>query len=171
MRLYSQPAISDRPTKHREDIVSRRSYVRSYFHSTRQNTRVPVCTPLRLRRNPAFGVWLLLRRDRFSARLGPSCPLSPSHCGWLSESSSPPPYNRRFLDTLVHVNDADVRASVYHGCRLEVILLRQVCTHRVYDRMGAPTSTVIKHRVNERRKPSAVLFAEQQKSNIPAQCR
>ena len=71
----------------------------------------------------------------------------------------------------VHINDVGVRAGVCHGRRLEAIILRQVCTHRVYDRMGAPTSTVIKHRVNEMRKTSAVLFAEQQKSNIPAQCR
>jgi len=41
-----------------------------------------------------------------------------------------------------------------------------IIVSRVYDRMGAPTSTVIKHRVSERRKTSTVLFAEQQKGNI-----
>jgi len=161
VRLYSQPAISDCLTKlHRTSRRHRQSsIVRSLDSAEHQSTR----TPLRRHRDPAR--FRCIQRlaatpPRPIFRSSRACPPSPSHCGWPSESSSPPSYNWRFSDALVHVNDADVCVSVCHGRRLEAIILRQVCTHRVYDRMGAPTSTVIKHRVNEMRKPSAVLFAE-----------
>jgi len=172
VHLYSQPAIFECHTKlHRTSRrYCRSSVVRSLDSAEYQSTR----TPLRRHRDPAH-----LRCIRRPAATPPrpifsssrTCTPSLLHCGWPSESSSPPSYNRRFSDALVHVNDAAVRASVCHGCRLEAIILRQVCTHRVYDRMGAPTSTVIKHRVNAMRKPSAVLFAEQQESYIQARCR